>query len=457
MTWQRFALTRETCNHFSIATNGSTAEVEEAVEEVKASGETHVDQPDQSDQPDQFKHPDQPKQAIADPAPPWRKFMVWDEFNKFHATAAWNRWKKLQENEKNSPNPRAIERAESFVLPETDPCRELVLAVNAALALRRPLLITGLPGSGKTTLAYAVAAWLRLGPVLEWAVSPGANLADALATYNPLARLQDLQLEKQSNPEKSSNSDLPQVENYIRLGPVGTAFLPAHLPRVLLIDEIDKGDLNLANELLNLFEEGRFPIPELQRAETAAGSDVSKSSGREVATWDEDAAGKPITASIKGGVVQCHEFPLVMMSSNGERDFPAAFNRRCLRISMPDFSFDRATLELIVRRHLVKKKKQQHQDHQDQPQDQLHQEQQEQQDQLQQVETALNSFEQAARKARGRDDKLAMDQLLNFAFLLETSAKGEGNVGRSFDSIITGLENVLLQPLNADLEGSTDQ
>jgi MoxR-like ATPase len=281
---------------------------------------------------------------------------------------------------------------------------------------------------------------LKLGPVLEWAVSPGANLADALATYNPLARLQDLQLEKQSNPEKSSNSDLPQVENYIRLGPVGTAFLPAHLPRVLLIDEIDKGDLNLANELLNLFEEGRFPIPELQRAETAAGSDVSQNSAREVATWDEDAAGKPITASIKGGVVQCHEFPLVVMSSNGERDFPAAFNRRCLRISMPDFSRDRATLERIVRRHLVKNKQQQ-----------------DQQDQLQQVETALNSFEEAARKARGREDNLAMDQLLNFAFLLESSAKGEGNVGRSVDGIITGLENVLLQPLNTDQEGSADQ
>jgi MoxR-like ATPase len=440
MTWQRFAITRESCNHFSIATDGLAAKAEEAYVEVKASGENHIDQPDQLDQPDQAKQPDQPEHSIADPAPPWRQFMDWDEFNKSHATAAWNRWKKLQENEKNSPNPRAVERAQSFVLPETDPCRELVLAVNAALALRRPLLITGLPGSGKTTLAYAVAAWLKLGPVLEWAVSPGSNLADALATYNPLARLQDLQFEKQSNPEKPSNSDLPQVENYIRLGPVGTAFLPAHLPRVLLIDEIDKGDLNLANELLNLFEEGRFPIPELQRAETAAGSDVSQNSAREVATWDEDAAGKPITASIKGGVVQCHEFPLVVMSSNGERDFPAAFNRRCLRISMPDFSRDRATLERIVRRHLVKNKQQQ-----------------DQQDQLQQVETALNSFEEAARKARGREDNLAMDQLLNFAFLLESSAKGEGNVGRSVDGIITGLENVLLQPLNTDQEGSADQ
>jgi hypothetical protein len=107
---------------------------------------------------------------------------------------------------------------------------------------------------------------------------------------------------------------------------------------------------------------------------------------------------------------------------------------------MPDFSRDRATLERIVRRHLVKNKQQQ-----------------DQQDQLQQVETALNSFEEAARKARGREDNLAMDQLLNFAFLLESSAKGEGNVGRSVDGIITGLENVLLQPLNTDQEGSADQ
>ena len=435
MTWQRFALTRESCNPFSIATDGSTAEVEEAVEEVKASGGTHIDQPDQLDQPDQAKQPDQPEHSIADPAPPWRQFMDWNEFNKSHAKAAWKRWKKLQENEKNSSNPRALERAESFVLPDTEPCRQLVLAVNAALSLRRPLLVTGLPGSGKTTLAYAVAAWLGLGPVLEWAVSPGANLADALATYEPMARLQDMEIAKQNN--KSAQRP---VEDYIRLGPVGTAFLPAHLPRVLLIDEIDKGDLNLANELLNLFEEGRFPIRELQRAETAAGNQSESSMERKLATSDEDAAGKPITASIKGGVVQCHEFPLVVMSSNGERDFPPAFNRRCLRISMPDFSRDRATLELIVRRHLVKNKQQQ-----------------EQQDQLQQVETALKSFEEAARKARGREDNLAMDQLLNFAFLLESSAKGEGNVGRSVDGIITGLENVLLQPLNTDQEGSADQ
>jgi MoxR-like ATPase len=438
MTWQRFALTRESCNPFPNTTDGSTGKAEEAVVEVEPSGESNADRTDHLDKSVQLNESVTPKQPIADPAPPWRQFMDWDEFNKPDETnnscaeAAWKRWQKLIKIEKSSPNPRAVERAESFVLPETDPCRELVLAVNAALALRRPLLVTGLPGSGKTTLAYAVAAWLELGPVLEWAVSPGANLADALATYDPMARLQDLEISKQNNPAPRP------VEDYIRLGPVGTAFLPAHLPRVLLIDEIDKGDLNLANELLNLFEEGRFPIPELQRTETAAGNQSQLSGERKLATFDEDAAGKPIPAFIKGGVVQCHEFPLVVMSSNGERDFPPAFNRRCLRISMPDFSHDLTTLELIVRRHLVKKK-------------------QEQQDQLQQVKTALTSFTRAAEKARGRNDNLAMDQLLNFAFLLETSAKVEGNVRSNVNSIIESLEKVLLQSLNTDTEVSTDQ
>ena len=87
MTWQRFALTRESCNHFSIPTDGSTAKAEEADVEVKASGENHIDQPDQLDQPDQAKQPDQPKQSISDPAPPWRQFMGWDEFMCFPTTA----------------------------------------------------------------------------------------------------------------------------------------------------------------------------------------------------------------------------------------------------------------------------------------------------------------------------------------------------------------------------------
>ena len=103
--------------------------------------------------------------------------------------------------------------------------------------------------------------------MLEWPVSPGAQLADALATYNPLARLQDLEQDGAARSAGFGNGSLSArpVADYIRLGPVGTAFLPASLPRVLLIDEIDKGDFNLANDLLHLFEEGKFSIPELQR------------------------------------------------------------------------------------------------------------------------------------------------------------------------------------------------
>ncbi|MFM9102385.1 MAG: AAA family ATPase, partial [Cyanobium sp.] len=261
---------------------------------------------------------------------------------------------------------RARTRAASFVLPANDASRNLVLAVNAALSLRRPLLLTGLPGSGKTTLAYAVADWLGLGPVLEWSVTPGATLADALATYDPLSRLQDLEIARKiasnkPNPEASPSQDpAPRpVEDYMRLGPVGTAFLPMPLPRVLLIDEIDKGDLNLAHELLHLFEEGKFPLPQLQRESGSAAQGASVTSqvasvtsqGRTINSADEDENGNPIPVSIHGAVVQCHEFPLVVMTSNGEREFPPAFNRRCLRVPMPDFSRDPASLEAIVRSH----------------------------------------------------------------------------------------------------------
>jgi MoxR-like ATPase len=185
-----------------------------------------------------------------------------------------------------------------------------------------------------------------LGPVLEWSVTPGATLADALATYDPLSRLQDLEIARMTakplpSPDSSSSDDpvpLP-VEDYMRLGPVGTAFLPMPLPRVLLIDEIDKGDLNLAHELLHLFEEGKFSLSQLQRGSRSAGRE-SNATGepRMINSADEDENGNPIPVSIPGAVVQCHEFPLVVMTSNGEREFPPAFNRRCLRVPMPDFS-----------------------------------------------------------------------------------------------------------------------
>lgn len=379
MTWQRFALTRPTCKRF-----------------VEDGADLPADR------------------ALVDPAPPWRRFMGWDEYQADHAADAVDRWKKLREVK----SERALEKAASFILPATEPCRALVLAVNAALALRRPLLVTGQPGSGKTTLAYVLADWLGLGPVLEWPVSPGALLADALATYNPLARLQDLEM-----AQKQGREPLP-VERFVRLGPVGTAFLPAPLPRVLLIDEIDKGDLNLANELLHLFEEGRFAVSELQRAErdqqaAEPGQPQPAEKGRLVDTWDEH-NNQPLPARILGGQVHCHEFPLVVMSSNGERDFPPAFNRRCLRVTMPDFSLEPEALKRIVARHLERDGTSATKD----------------------VEAALMMFTKAVGEQQSLGDVLATDQLLNLAFLMDDHLPKESR---------GSLAKVLLQGLNSDL------
>lgn len=292
-----------------------------------------------------------------------------------------------------------------------------------------PLLLTGLPGSGKPTLAYAVAEWLGLGPVLEWPVNPGATLADALAAYNPLARLQDLEARRAGSGEGERPEERPEeppVEAYMRLGPVGTAFLSAHLPRVLLIDEIDKGDLSLANELLHLFEEGKFPLPELQRADAVAGRRqggedapvANAAPERKIDSWDEDDDGVPIPARLPGGVVQCHEFPLVVMTSNGEREFPPAFNRRCLRVAMPDFSRDEQSLRRILEGQWGGVE-------------------------LKRLDAALARFQTASGKARQQDDNLALDQLLNLAHLLEQD-------GPPAEATLDLLEAVLLQALNSE-------
>ena len=119
----------------------------------------------------------------------------------------------------------------------------------------RPLLVTGPPGSGKSSIAESVAYELRLGPVLRWHVTSHSTLEEAVFRYDALGRLQDNQL----------HSGEDDITKFLRLGPLGTALLGAGLPRVLLIDELDKGELDLPSSLLNVLERGEYEIPELNR------------------------------------------------------------------------------------------------------------------------------------------------------------------------------------------------
>lgn len=205
-------------------------------------------------------------------------------------------------------------------------------AVNAALHLRRPLLLTGGPGSGKSTLVELIAAELELGPVLRWHITSKSTLADGLFEYDALGRLHATQT-------AGAEAD-PVVESYVTLGPLGTA-LAADKVRAVLIDEIDKSDLDLPGDLLNVMENGEFPIPVLSRVKSNRSFTVGGADGQRHRVKSD-------------GVVRRQHFPVIVFTSNGERTFSPPFLRRCVRFTMPKPG--PKELESIVKAHLGEKK-----------------------------------------------------------------------------------------------------
>ncbi|MDF5707314.1 MAG: MoxR family ATPase [Nostoc sp. S4] len=188
------------------------------------------------------------------------------------------------------------------------PSSELIKAVNLAIFLeKRPLLLKGEPGCGKTCLAQAVAYELGL-PYEAWYIKSTTRARDGLYTYDAVGRLHDAQLSRMG---KAKNSQVEDLDNYIKLGPLGRAFKNQQRT-VVLIDEIDKADIDFPNDLLRELDEQKFTIEE------------------------------------KGEEVKANYPPIVFVTSNDEKDLPDAFLRRCLFYYI---QFPYAQLADIVKSH----------------------------------------------------------------------------------------------------------
>ena len=183
---------------------------------------------------------------------------------------------------------------------------DLKLAVNAALTLQRPLLIKGEPGTGKTMLAEEVAAALGM-PLLAWHVKSTTKAQQGLYEYDAVSRLRDSQL-----ADVESSARVQSIENYIVKGVLWQTF-DSPEPAVLLIDEIDKADIEFPNDLLRELDRMEFFVYETRQT------------------------------------IKARHRPLVVITSNNEKELPDAFLRRCFfhYIKFPD----KDTMQSIVDVH----------------------------------------------------------------------------------------------------------
>jgi len=179
---------------------------------------------------------------------------------------------------------------------------DLKVAVNAAVTLRRPLVVKGEPGTGKTVLAEEVAKALN-APLIQWNIKSTTKAHQGLYEYDAVARLRDGQL---------GDERVHDIRNYIKKGKLWEAFESPQLP-VLLIDEIDKADIEFPNDLLQELDRMSFDVYETQET------------------------------------VAAKERPIVVITSNNEKELPDAFLRRCFfhYIKFPD----RETMQSIIDVH----------------------------------------------------------------------------------------------------------
>ncbi|MBV1918491.1 MAG: MoxR family ATPase [Sphingomonadaceae bacterium] len=190
-----------------------------------------------------------------------------------------------------------FEGTESYIATE-----DLKVAVNAAVLLRRPLLVKGEPGTGKTVLAHEIA--MAVGaPLIEWNIKSTTKAHQGLYEYDAVARLRDGQL---------GDERVHDISNYIRQGKLWEAFTAEQLP-VLLIDEIDKADIEFPNDLLQELDRMSFDVYETQER------------------------------------IEAKKRPIVIITSNNEKELPDAFLRRCFfhYIKFPE----RETMQEIIDVH----------------------------------------------------------------------------------------------------------